>query len=107
MCAIKKISFESEEEIAWTLDGEYGGDHKKVEIENLQKAVKIIIPESHIADVSEEGLKAKKENKKSARPDLVSGYFQSVRMRKKCLWNRKMMKMNQIRPKKLLYIIFK
>ena len=61
----KKISFESEEEIAWTLDGEYGGDHKVVEIENLQKAVTIIIPESHIADVSEEGLKAKRENKKT------------------------------------------
>lgn len=60
----KKILFESENEIPWTLDGEFGGDHKRVEIENLQKAVKIIIPESHIPDVSEEGLKAKKENKK-------------------------------------------
>ena len=61
----RKITFESEEEIAWTLDGEFGGDHKKVEIKNLQKAVKIIIPESHLADVSEEGLKARKENRKA------------------------------------------
>jgi len=61
----KKIMFESEKEIAWTLDGEYGGDHKNVEIKNLQKAVNIIIPESHLVDVSEEGLKAKKENKKA------------------------------------------
>ena len=60
----RKITFESEKEIAWTLDGEYGGDHTKVEIENLQKAVKIIIPESHLEDVSEEGLKIKKENRK-------------------------------------------
>lgn len=61
----RSIIFESEKEIAWTLDGEYGGDHKNVEIRNLQKAINIIIPESHLADVSEEGLKAKKENKKT------------------------------------------
>lgn len=60
----RKITFECEQEIPWTLDGEFGGDHKVVDIENLQKAIKIIIPESRIPDVSEEGLKKKKESPK-------------------------------------------
>ena len=89
----KKIAFESEEEIAWTLDGEYGGDHKKVEIENLQKAVKIIIPESHIADVSEEGLKAKKENKKTTGlekivEDVVKEFAEQTRLGERILSKR-------------------
>ncbi len=37
----KKLNLESREEIAWTLDGEYGGSHTKVEIENLNKALAI------------------------------------------------------------------
>ncbi|NLL76335.1 MAG: YegS/Rv2252/BmrU family lipid kinase [Clostridiales bacterium] len=35
------IIFESEQEIPWTLDGEFGGDHKKVSIHNMKQAVKI------------------------------------------------------------------
>ena len=37
------IVFESEEEIAWTLDGEFGGRHTKVELFNKQEAVDIIV----------------------------------------------------------------
>ena len=33
-----------EEEIPWTLDGEYGGEHDRVEIRNLKHAVKIMLP---------------------------------------------------------------
>ncbi|MDL2295543.1 diacylglycerol kinase family lipid kinase [Lachnospiraceae bacterium OttesenSCG-928-E19] len=40
----KKITFESEEEIAWTLDGEFGGDHDFVEIENRKQALEIMVP---------------------------------------------------------------
>ena len=39
----KKLHFEFEEEIPWTLDGEYGGSHKSVNITNRKKAVKIIV----------------------------------------------------------------
>lgn len=42
-----KISFESLEEIPWTLDGEFGGEHDYVEIENLQKQFEIIVPAEH------------------------------------------------------------
>ena len=34
----------AEEEIPWTLDGEYGGEHTRVEIQNLKHAVEIMLP---------------------------------------------------------------
>lgn len=37
------IVFESAEEVAWTLDGEFGGRHTKVELLNKQEAVDIIV----------------------------------------------------------------
>ena len=39
----KKLSIESEEEVAWTLDGEYGGSPRTVEIENLQRALNLYL----------------------------------------------------------------
>lgn len=39
-----RLTVEAEEEIAWTLDGENGGRHRKVEIANLRKAIQIIVP---------------------------------------------------------------
>ncbi len=41
----KHITFRSKEAVAWTLDGEYGGSHVDVEIENEQKALTIIVPQ--------------------------------------------------------------
>lgn len=38
------ICFYSEVSIPWTLDGEYGGSHNEVEIQNICKSVEIIIP---------------------------------------------------------------
>jgi len=42
----RKLIIESEEKIPWTLDGEFGGEHEKVLIENNQKAVKIIVKDN-------------------------------------------------------------
>ena len=39
----KEIRIESEEEIPWTLDGEFGGNHKAVDIRNLHKKVELIV----------------------------------------------------------------
>lgn len=39
-----KLIVESEEEVAWTLDGEYGGDHLKAVIENKNEALQIRVP---------------------------------------------------------------
>lgn len=37
------LTIESKEEVAWTLDGEFGGRHTKVELLNKQQAVDIIV----------------------------------------------------------------
>ena len=34
-----KIIFESKEPLAWTLDGEFGGEHTEVMIKNNHKAI--------------------------------------------------------------------
>lgn len=39
-----KITIESEQEVAWTLDGEYGGSHNRVVIENKKEALEIKVP---------------------------------------------------------------
>ena len=39
------ITFESSEPIAWTLDGEFGGNHKDVVISNEKQALQIIVPQ--------------------------------------------------------------
>lgn len=41
-----KIKFESEEEISWTVDGEYGGSSKIADVENINKAVQFITKNS-------------------------------------------------------------
>lgn len=39
-----KVHIESEEEVAWTLDGEFGGSHKEVTVKNLHKSLEIRVP---------------------------------------------------------------
>lgn len=38
------LKIESEEEVAWTLDGEFGGRHTEVIIENQKQALNIMVP---------------------------------------------------------------
>lgn len=40
----RKVCIESEEEVAWTLDGEFGGSHKEVTVKNLHKSLEIRVP---------------------------------------------------------------
>ena len=40
----RKVQIESEEEVSWTLDGEFGGSHKEVTVKNLHKALEIRVP---------------------------------------------------------------
>ncbi|MGN0482700.1 MAG: diacylglycerol/lipid kinase family protein [Lachnospiraceae bacterium] len=37
-----QVNFYMQEEIPWTLDGEFGGNHKQVEVKNMQKAMEIM-----------------------------------------------------------------
>jgi len=43
MLHASKVRFIFDEEVAWTIDGEDGGLHKKVEIKNCHKAVEIVM----------------------------------------------------------------
>jgi len=45
------IVFESLEEIPWTLDGEFGGIHDRVEVQNLNRQLEIMVPEEHIREL--------------------------------------------------------
>ena len=40
------LTVQCEEEVPWTLDGEYGGEHKIVSIKNLKHAVQIMLPKN-------------------------------------------------------------
>lgn len=53
------LTFESLEEIPWTLDGEFGGDHDFVEIYNLKQALNIMVPKKHVKELSVSGKKEK------------------------------------------------
>lgn len=41
---VRHIVIESDESVAWTRDGEYGGEHRRVEINNIPRAITIKIP---------------------------------------------------------------
>lgn len=47
------ITFQSLEEIPWTLDGEFGGEHDEVVIDNLNKHLEIMVPYKHIDELTE------------------------------------------------------
>lgn len=41
------LKIETQEEVAWTLDGEFGGRHTEVVIKNLKQALEIMVPEEN------------------------------------------------------------
>lgn len=41
------LVMESNDPVSWTRDGEYGGTFKRVEVTNLRRAMKILIPKDH------------------------------------------------------------
>lgn len=43
----KALTITSKEGVSWTLDGEYGGIHNRVEIRNKMQALQIIVPEEN------------------------------------------------------------
>lgn len=47
-----KLEVESVNEVAWTLDGEFGGNHTSVVIENVQKAIEIMVPEDKVCELT-------------------------------------------------------
>ena len=49
------IEFECEEEIPWTLDGEFGGAHREVVIKDKMRALKIMVRQDKAAGLSVSG----------------------------------------------------
>lgn len=49
----RKITFESFEEIPWTLDGEFGGEHDHVEISNEKQGLQIMVDSEYKAMLME------------------------------------------------------
>ena len=45
------ITFESLEEIPWTLDGEFGGEHDEVVIDNLKRQLEIMVPKEYVGEL--------------------------------------------------------
>ena len=43
-----EVHFTAMEEIPWTLDGEFGGDHTEVTVKNICKAVEIMVPKDDL-----------------------------------------------------------
>ena len=54
----KKLLIEAEEEVPWTLDGEYGGTHEEVVIKNKNQALQIMVKEEAVEDLSEQLVEA-------------------------------------------------
>lgn len=57
------IRFECGEEIPWTLDGEFGGNHGEVLIENRRKALEIMVKEDVIPDLHRKKQEVREEEK--------------------------------------------
>ena len=51
-----EISFECLEEIPWTLDGEFGGEHDLVTIKNWKQKLKIMVNKENLASFMEKPL---------------------------------------------------
>lgn len=55
MCthSVPEVHFESIEEISWTLDGEFGGEHDEVIIKNKKQALRIMVREDTKVELEE------------------------------------------------------
>lgn len=58
-----EIRFESDDEIPWTLDGEFGGSHSDVTICNYKKQLQIMVPKKYMTSLMEGEAGGKKKKK--------------------------------------------
>ncbi len=62
------VRFESVEEIPWTLDGEYGGRHDEVIVENLKQELEIMVKPTSIGHLErKKSWSARKKKAKNSR----------------------------------------
>ena len=67
----KEFKINADKDVSWTLDGEYGGSHDKVVVENLNKQLQIMVPEEHVRDLTAEpeAFAIEKKEEASGNPD--------------------------------------
>ena len=58
------VRFECEEEIPWTLDGEFGGKHREVTVTDKKQALRIMVRQEMAAGLSVSGQAAEKGSEK-------------------------------------------
>lgn len=80
-CKTDHIEFYCEEYVPWTRDGEFGGNHKKVVIDNLHRQMSFVIPTSE-EDTEDRGLPLTEEQRNRLQMhsygDSVSPYDQEL-----------------------------
>lgn len=72
------ITFESLEQIPWTLDGECGGEHDYVEIEDMKQALGIMVPEEYVEELSASGKEGKEVEKPTAEHDFPVSVIETL-----------------------------
>lgn len=60
------IRFESDEEIPWTLDGEFGGIHDEVDVQNIKQGLEIMVQPSSLGHLERKKELVRKEEEKEA-----------------------------------------
>lgn len=70
-CKAKRVVIRCEEEIPWTLDGEFGGNYKEAVIENIEKAVSIYLNKNY--EITEEAASESEEDEPEEKKDSPVG----------------------------------
>lgn len=79
-----EITFESLEEIPWTLDGEFGGEHDEVVIRNMKQQLEIMVPGEHVESLAQPPAELpEKAPEKAEKPEKLTDMIRGVLSDKK------------------------
>ena len=74
-----EITFESLEEIPWTLDGEFGGEHDEVVIRNMKQQLEIMVPGEHVESLAQPPAELpEKAPEKAEKPEKLADMIRGV-----------------------------
>ncbi len=74
-----EITFESLEEIPWTLDGEFGGEHDEVVIRNMKQQLEIMVPGEHVESLAQPPAELpEKAQEKAEKPEKLADMIRGV-----------------------------
>ena len=74
-----EITFESLEEIPWTLDGEFGGEHDEGVIRNMKQQLEIMVPGEHVESLAQPPAELpEKAPEKAEKPEKLADMIRGV-----------------------------